>query len=120
MRLSSGSALPPSTAAGIVEEADVIKVLYKPIAMVLGILAGAIAGKIVSQVWSRVGDDDAIPPAPDQKETNWTMVLAGAALQGAVYAIVKAAVKRGGAQGVEKMTGTWPGKTADDLESAAA
>jgi hypothetical protein len=37
-----------------------------------------------------------------------------------VYSVVKAAVKRGGAQGVEKVTGTWPGKTADDLEPAAA
>lgn len=97
-----------------------VKVLYKPIAMALGILAGMLAGKVVSTVWTRVDGDNDIPPEPDQKETNWPMVLAGAALQGAVYAVVKAAVKRVGAQGVEKVTGTWPGKTADDLETAAA
>lgn len=97
-----------------------VKVLYKPIALILGILGGMLAGKVVSTVWMRLDGDNDIPPAPDQKESNWGMVLLGAGLQGAIYAIVKAAVKRGGAQGVEMVTGTWPGKTVDDLAKAAA
>ena len=36
-------------------------------------------------------------------------VLAAAALQGAIFAVVKAAVDRGGAVGVQKLTGEWPG-----------
>ena len=97
-----------------------MKLLYKPLTIVLGILAGSIAGKLVTTVWTKVGDDNDVPPDPDQKEAGWALVLAGAALQGVVYSVVKAAVKRGGAQGVEKVTGTWPGKTAEDLEPAAA
>jgi hypothetical protein len=93
-----------------------VKAIYKPLAIVLGLLGGMLAGKVVAQVWTRV-DGEAVPPDPDQKEANWPVVLAGAALQGAIYAVVKAAIKRGGAQGVEKVTGTWPGKTADDLET---
>lgn len=96
-----------------------IKLLYKPVAIALGIGAGALAGKVVTTIWTKVDDQDR-PPEPDLKETSWGLVLAGAALQGMVYAVVKAAVKRGGAQGVEKVTGTWPGKTADDLKTAAA
>jgi len=96
-----------------------VKLLYKPLAIALGMLAGSLAGKVVAQVWKRVDDED-IPPKPDQKDTTWLLVLTGAALQGAVYAVTKAAVKRGGATGVEKVTGTWPGQTADDLEKAAA
>ncbi|WP_019874703.1 DUF4235 domain-containing protein [Sporichthya polymorpha] len=96
-----------------------MKLLYKPLAIVLGIAAGSIAGKIVTKVWTKVDDND-VPPDPDLKEASWALVLAGAALQGVVYSVVKAAVKRGGAQGMEKVTGTWPGKTADDLETAAA
>lgn len=96
-----------------------VKLLYKPLAIALGIAAGSIAGKIVTTVWTKVDDND-VPPKPDQKEAGWGLVIAGAALQGVVYSVVKAAVKRGGAQGVEKVTGTWPGKTADDLEKVAA
>jgi len=96
-----------------------VKLLYKPMAIALGIGAGAVAGKLVTTLWTKVDDND-VPPEPDLKEASWGLVLAGAALQGVVYAVVKAAVKRGGAQGVEKVTGTWPGKTVDDLEKAAA
>ncbi len=96
-----------------------VKLLYKPIAIALGILAGSVAGTVVTKVWTKVDDND-VPPEPDLKETSWPLVIAGAALQGIVYSVVKAAVKRGGAQGVEKVTGTWPGKTAEDLETAAA
>ncbi len=97
-----------------------VKALYKPIAILLGLLGGVLAGKVVQTVWSRVGDENDVPPAPDQKEAPWKTVLIGAALQGLVYGIVKAAIKRGGAVGVEKATGTWPGKTMDDVEAKAA
>jgi hypothetical protein len=36
-------------------------------------------------------------------------VLPAAALQGAVFALVKAAIQRGGARGFERLTGVWPG-----------
>lgn len=96
-----------------------VKALYKPIAILLGLFGGMVAGKVVQTVWMRVGDENDVPPAPDQREAAWKTVLIGAALQGAIYAIVKAAIKRGGAVGVEKATGTWPGKTMDDVAEAA-
>jgi hypothetical protein len=34
------------------------------------------------------------------------------AAQGAVYAVVKAAVDRGAAEGTRKLTGVWPGENA--------
>jgi hypothetical protein len=36
-------------------------------------------------------------------------VLTAAALQGAIFAVVQAAVDRGTAAGTRKLTGTWPG-----------
>jgi hypothetical protein len=36
--------------------------------------------------------------------------MPAAALQGAIFAFVKAAVDRGGAEGFRKMTGVWPGE----------
>ena len=44
-------------------------------------------------------------------------MLLAATLQGAIFAVVKAALDRGAATGVEKVTGVWPGdegEPADD------
>ena len=53
------------------------------------------------------GEDD--PPTPRQSEYSWKEILGAAALQGAIFSVVKAVVNRGGARGFEKLTGTWPG-----------
>ena len=82
--------------------------LYKPFGIIFGVLGGLIGGAIFKQVWKLVsGEDDA--PAAKESEYSWAEVLPAAALQGAIFALVKAAVDRGGAQGFQKLTGVWPG-----------
>jgi predicted metal-dependent enzyme (double-stranded beta helix superfamily) len=84
------------------------KVAYKPVGLLLGIGAGALAGLIFRQVWKVAAGDHDAPNATDE-ERGWGEVLAAAALQGAIFSVVKAAVDRGGATGVRKLTGEWPG-----------
>lgn len=85
----------------------VSKVAYKPVGMLLGIGAGIVAGAIFKQVWKIAAGDDEAPDATDE-ERGWGEILAAAALQGAIFAVVKAAVDRGGASGVRRLTGRWP------------
>jgi hypothetical protein len=87
---------------------NLTKVGYKPVGMLLGIAAGAIAGAIFERVWSAVSGADEAPEATDQ-DHSWGEILAAAALQGAIFAAVRAAVSRGGAVGVRRLTGQWPG-----------
>ena len=85
-----------------------MKLLYKPFGIIFGVLGGLIGGAIFKQVWKLVsGEEDA--PAAKESEYTWAEVLPAAALQGAIFALVKAAVDRGGAQGFQKLTGVWPG-----------
>ena len=85
-----------------------MKLLYKPFGIIFGVLGGLIGGAIFKQIWKLVsGEDDA--PAAKESEYTWAEVLPAAALQGAIFALVKAAVDRGGAQGFQKLTGVWPG-----------
>ncbi|MFD0823500.1 DUF4235 domain-containing protein, partial [Micromonospora zhanjiangensis] len=42
------------------------------------------------------------------EDRGWGEILAAAALQGAIFAVVRAAVDRGGAVGVRRLTGRWP------------
>jgi hypothetical protein len=83
------------------------KVAYKPVGILMGVAAGALAGVVFKQVWKLAAGDDDAPNATDE-ERGWGEILAAAALQGAIFAIVKAAVDRGGATGVRKLTGDWP------------
>jgi hypothetical protein len=83
------------------------KVLYKPVGFALGAVAGLVAGFLFKRVWQAVADEDDAPDATDE-DRGWGEILAAAALQGAIFAIVKAAVDRGGAEGVRKLTGHWP------------
>ena len=83
------------------------KIAYKPVGILFGIAAGSIAGALFKKVWQIASGDDDTPNATDE-DRGWVEILAAAALQGAIFAVVKAAVDRGGATGVRKMTGEWP------------
>jgi len=83
------------------------KIAYKPVGLLLGATAGLVAGAVFKRVWRTVSGDDDAPNATDA-ERGWGEILIAAALQGAIFALVKAAVDRGGAEGVRKLTGHWP------------
>ncbi|MFD1325967.1 DUF4235 domain-containing protein [Micromonospora sonneratiae] len=80
---------------------------YKPVGMLLGIGAGVLAGALFRQVWKLTAGDGDAPNATDE-DRRWGEILAAAALQGAIFAVVRAAVDRGGAVGVRRLTGHWP------------
>ena len=48
------------------------------------------------------------PPDARDPTRDWTEVLLAAALQGAIFALVRAAVDRAGAAGVGHAVGDWP------------
>jgi Protein of unknown function (DUF4235) len=83
------------------------KIAYKPVGLILGATAGAISGLVFKQIWKHLAGDDDAPNATDE-ERGWGEVLAAAALQGAIFAVVKAAVDRAGATGIRRVTGHWP------------
>ncbi len=84
------------------------KIAYKPVGLALGAASGLIAAAAFKQAWKMIGHDDDAPDATDEHRT-WQEVLVAAALQGAVFAVVKAAVDRAGAVATRRLTGTWPG-----------
>jgi uncharacterized protein DUF4235 len=86
------------------------KILYQPLGLVSSVLAGVIAGQVFKQVWKHAtpGDQSDAPKALES-EYNLREVLIAATVQGAVFAVVKALVNRGGAKAFESWTGEWPG-----------
>lgn len=86
-----------------------IKVFYKPVSMVVSVLGGMIAGAVFKRVWKLAAGEEETPTATDIRR-GWPEVLLAAALQGAIFALVKAALDRGAAEGTRKLTGVWPGE----------
>jgi predicted metal-dependent enzyme (double-stranded beta helix superfamily) len=86
-----------------------MKLVYKPVSLLASVLAGVLAGAIFKQVWKVAAGEEDAPKATDA-ERRWHEVLIAAAIQGAIFAVVKAAVDRGAATGTRALTGTWPGE----------
>jgi Protein of unknown function (DUF4235) len=87
-----------------------VKLLYKPFGTVAGIVSGMIAGAVFKQIWKVVAHEENAPNAKDANR-GWVEVVSAAAIQGAVFGAVKAAVDRAGAVGYSRVTGVWPGDT---------
>jgi hypothetical protein len=87
-------------------------IIYKPFAIVLGILGGILGRQVFNQVWQRIDDEE--PPEPTTRDTSLRRVIAAVALQGAIFAIVKMAIQRGGAKAFNHFLGVWPGEKRPD------
>ncbi|MCT9078480.1 DUF4235 domain-containing protein [Streptomyces fulvoviolaceus] len=83
---------------------------YKPLGFVLGWSSGALAGLAFRKTWMAIRHEEDAPDALD-RDRGWGEILLAAAVQGALFAVVRSAVDRTGAKVVERQTGVWP---ADD------
>ncbi|MFD9502874.1 DUF4235 domain-containing protein [Streptomyces sp. NPDC060035] len=84
------------------------KIAYKPVGLALGAASGMIAGAAFRQAWKIIEGKDDAPDATDE-DRSWQQILLAAALQGAIFAVVKATVDRSGAVATRRLTGSWPG-----------
>lgn len=84
------------------------KLAYRPLGLVGGLVAGVIASAVFKLVWRKAAHEEEAPDAL-QSEYSLAQVLIAATIQGAIFALVKALIDRGGARGFEKLTGEWPG-----------
>jgi hypothetical protein len=91
----------------------VLTLLYKPLGLLIGVAGGIAANAVFARVWKTFTGQDEAPTATD-RDRGWREILIAAAVQGAVFGLVKAAIDRGGAAGFQKATGAWPGEGSDD------
>jgi hypothetical protein len=88
--------------------------LYKPIGIILGLLGGILGRQVFNQVWGRIDQEE--PPSPTTRDTPYSKLIPAIALQGAIFALVKMVVARGGANVWNWLFGVWPGEKAPEKE----
>jgi predicted metal-dependent enzyme (double-stranded beta helix superfamily) len=86
-----------------------VRLLARPLGVVISVLGGVVASYLFSRVWTLVTNEEHAPEATDRRR-GWGEVLSAAALEGAIFGVVKASLDRSGAIGIHRATGEWPGK----------
>ena len=94
------------------------RLLYRLMTMVISVLSGMLAAAIFKRVWKVAAGEEEAPAATDARR-GWREVLTAAALQGAIFALVRAAVDRATAEGTRKLTGVWPGEDSQQEKAEA-
>lgn len=92
------------------EPSTTAKVLYRPVGLLSSVLGGLVASAIFKQVWRRAAPGEKSDP-PKALETSYPFkeILVAAAIQGAIFSVVKTVIDRQGARLFEKWSGEWPG-----------
>ena len=84
------------------------KVLFIPVSVVGGLLAGFAGKKLFDAIWGLIDEEE--PPEPEHREVSWPKMLIAMALQGAVFRAVKGVADHGARVSFYKATGAWPGE----------
>ncbi|MGE5407187.1 MAG: DUF4235 domain-containing protein [Syntrophothermus sp.] len=85
-----------------------MKLLFAPVGIAAGLLAGIAARKGFERVWSLVDEEE--PPKPDERDAPLVKMIAALAVEGAVFRVVKGLADNGSRRGVAALTGRWPGE----------
>jgi Protein of unknown function (DUF4235) len=88
------------------------KLAYRLLGLAASVLGGMLASAVFKRLWKITAGEDEAPSATDERR-GWPEILVAAALQGAIFAVVQAAIDRGTAEGTRKLTGVWPGDEED-------
>jgi hypothetical protein len=85
-----------------------MKLIFAPIGIVAGLLAGMVAQKGFDRLWAVFDDEE--PPEPDQRDISYPKLIAALVVEGAVFRLTKGVVDHGVRGGFARMTGRWPGE----------
>ncbi len=85
-----------------------MKLLFKPVSLITGRLAGMTARRLIDGMWGVVEDGE--PPRADQRTAPWSKLAARLAIEGAVFAVVSGLTDHASRRWFESRTGRWPGE----------
>jgi Protein of unknown function (DUF4235) len=84
------------------------KVIFLPISVGGGLLAGLIGKKLFNVFWGVIDDQEA--PKAEHRRVNVLKLVAALLIEGALFALVRGLVDHGSRQAFARMTGAWPGE----------
>jgi Protein of unknown function (DUF4235) len=92
----------------------VARVLFTPLSIAAGLIAGLLGRKLFEQAWGLIDDEE--PPDAEHREIVWPKLIAALAIEGAIFRLVKGLVDHGARSTFQHATGVWPGEEAPEPE----
>lgn len=92
-----------------------MNLLFRPVGIISGLIAGLIAKKAFEQVWAKI-DDREPPDAEHRYLGSRPKFVIALMLEGAIFTLVRGVVDHNARLGFAKYTGRWPGEEYPDLE----
>ena len=90
------------------------KLLFTPLSISGGLLAGFLGKKVFNQVWGLIDEEE--PPNSKHRDVSWGRLLLAGALQGAIFRGVKELTDHAARRAFYRTTGSWPGEKRPDPE----
>lgn len=94
-----------------------MKLIFAPIGIVAGLLAGFAAQKGFERLWAVFDEEE--PPEPDQRDASYPKLIAALVVEGAVFRLTKGVVDHGVRAAFARATGSWPGEDSAEESSTA-
>jgi hypothetical protein len=85
-----------------------VKVLFAPVGILAGLIAGFAAQKGFERLWAILDEEE--PPEAEDREVSYPKLIAALLLEGAIFRLVKGMVDRGARASFASFTGRWPGE----------
>jgi hypothetical protein len=85
-----------------------VKIVFIPISIVGGLITGAISRKVFDQIWGLFDEEE--PPDSKDRDIDWTKLVIAAAIQGAIFRLMKEVSDHYTRRAFYRTTGKWPGE----------
>jgi uncharacterized protein DUF4235 len=83
-------------------------VVFAPVGILSGLLAGVVGKKIFELAWGLIDDEDA--PEPKYREIALGKLVVALLLEGAIFRLLRGMADHGARHGFARLTGEWPGQ----------
>ena len=90
------------------------KVLFLPISIGAGLIAGLIARKAFERLWGVFDEQE--PPHAEHREIQLPKLIAALAIEGALFRAIKGLTDHGARRSYARFTGSWPGEEQPEPE----
>jgi len=84
------------------------KALFIPVSIASGFAAGFAGKKLFKVLWGVVDDQE--PPNAEHREVHMPKMVAGLALQGAIFTVARGLTDHAARKAFYRATGSWPGE----------
>jgi hypothetical protein len=85
-----------------------MSLVFKPLGILSGLLAGLLGKKIFERLWTLIDDQD--PPEPKHRQIRIGKLAASLLLEGAIFRLIRGFAEHGARHGFSALTGEWPGE----------